>query len=155
VEIVIGTAHPAKVRQCQLALRSSDLLVRSLGEVLAHPPEVVEDGCDAEENAARKARAYCRAAGLPVLSLDYALAFEGLPAECQPGINVRRIPGVERRASDDELLAYYSTLFASHGGRVCGRWEAGAAAATPTGRVERTTIRVYRTFASEPSVRRV
>lgn len=155
MEIVIGTTNPAKVRQCELALRTTGLQVRSLSEELAHPPEVVEDGRDAEENAARKARVYSNLTGLAVLSLDYALAFDGLPADRQPGINVRRIPGVEERASDQELLDYYSTLFARHGGRLRGRWEAGAAVATPGGRLERTTIPVYRTFVAEPSAKRV
>jgi hypothetical protein len=40
----------------------------SLSEVLADPPQVVEDGWDAKENAARKALAYSRATGLPVLA---------------------------------------------------------------------------------------
>jgi hypothetical protein len=102
VEIVIGTANPSKVRQCQLALRSSHLRVRPLSEMLADPPEVVEDG----------------------------------------------------RASDDQLLDYYGRLFASYGGRIRGHWQAGAAVATPAGRVERTTIPVDRTFVSQPNARR-
>jgi inosine/xanthosine triphosphate pyrophosphatase family protein len=155
VDIVIGTTNPAKVRQCQLALRASGLRVRSLTEVLPDAPEVAEDGVDAEENAARKARAYSEAIGCPVLSLDYALTFDGLPAESQPGMNVRRIPGVDGRASDDQVLDYYSTLLASYGGRLRGSWQAGAAVATPAGRLERTTIRIHRTFVAQPSARRV
>jgi hypothetical protein len=136
--IVIGTSNPAKVRQCWLALA-----------------EVVEDGWDAEENAARKALAYSRATGLPVLSLDYALVFEGLPAEHQPGMNVRRMRGLGERPTDEQLVDYYSALLASHGGRIRGRWEAGAAVAAPDGRVERTTILVHRMFVSQPSAVRV
>src|ERR1043165_366441 len=93
-QIVIGTSNPAKARQCQLALRSAGLLLRSLCDVVADPPEIVEDGWDAEERATRKACAYSRMIGLPFLSLDYALVFDGLPAEEQPGLNVRRRPGL-------------------------------------------------------------
>jgi Ham1 family len=155
VQIVIGTTNPAKVRQCQLALRSADLRMRSLSELLPHPPEISEDGWDAEENAARKARAYCHVIGLPVMSLDFALAFDDLPAECQPGMNVRRIPGVEGRPSDDALLDYYAALFTEYGGHVRGRWEVGAAIAVPSGQLERATIPAVRTFVSEPSNKRV
>jgi inosine/xanthosine triphosphate pyrophosphatase family protein len=155
VDIVIGTTNPAKLRQCELALRGSGSRVRSLLAVLPDAPEVAEDGWDAEENAARKASVYSRAAALPVLSLDYALTFDGLPAARQPGMNVRRIPGIRGRASDDELLDYYSTLFASYGGRIRGTWQAGAAVATPAGRLERTTITVARTFVAQPSATRV
>jgi hypothetical protein len=155
LEIVIGTTNPAKARQCRAALRDSGLRLRSLSELLANPPQVVEDGRDSEENAARKARAYSEIVGLPVLSLDYALTFDGLPPERQPGMNVRRIPGVEEPASDEQLVNYYSALFARHGGRIRGRWEAGAAVAAPEGRIERETIPVRRTFVSRPSVQRI
>jgi hypothetical protein len=149
LRIVIGTTNPAKERQCRLALRATDLRLLPLADVVTEAPEVVEDGWSAEENAARKAGAYTRATGLPVLSLDYALAFAGIPPDRQPGLHVRRIPGVDAHASDDELLEYYSSLFARYGGRVEGRWEAGAAVATPAGRLERTAIPVHRTFVAE------
>jgi hypothetical protein len=90
-----------------------------------------------------------------VLSLDYALPFEGVPAERQPGVNVRRIPGVEGRASDEQLLDYHGTLFATYGGHVRARWDAGAAVATPAGPLERTTIPAERTFGCKPSARRI
>jgi inosine/xanthosine triphosphate pyrophosphatase family protein len=155
VQIVIGTTNPAKTRQCRLALAASGLRMQSLTDALPAPPNVVEDGWNAEENATRKARAYSAAAGLPVLSLDYALVIDGLPAERQPGMNVRRIPGVEGRASDEQLIDYYRALFEDHGGRVSGRWEAGAAVATPRGHLTSTTIPIHRTFVSTPSARRV
>lgn len=66
MEIVIGTANPAKARQCELALRATDVQVRPLDELLPDPPETAEDGWSAEVNAARKACAHCQAVGLPV-----------------------------------------------------------------------------------------
>lgn len=155
MEIVIGTTNPAKLRQCRFALRPSSLRVRPLTELLDRPPQVPEDSLDAEENALRKARAYCGIVEMPVLSLDYALLFDDVPASLQPGVNVRRIPGVEGRPTDHAVLDYYSALVAGHGGRLRGRWAAGAAVATPAGRVERATIAVHRTFVAQPSRARV
>ena len=68
---------------------------------------------------------------------------------------MRRIPGAEAQLTDDPLIDYYSALIAGRGGRLRGRWAAGAAVATPAGRVERTTIKVDRTFVSEPSDERI
>jgi hypothetical protein len=93
--------------------------------------------------------------GRPVVSLDYALFFDGVDAEEQPGANVRRIPGGRGRPGDDELLSYYAELFDRYGGSVHGRWQAGIAGATPAGEVARETAEVGRTFVSKPCAARV
>ena len=85
MEIAIGTSNPAKLRQCKVALGRTGLRLRPLDELLEHPPDIPEDGRDAEENAVRKAQSYCELVGIPVLSLDYALVFDDVPADVQPG----------------------------------------------------------------------
>jgi hypothetical protein len=119
-KLVIGTTNPAKVRQCELALRDEGFALVPIIDVLPEPPDVLEDAWSAEKNAARKAREYARVTNRAALSLDFALFFDDVAREEQPGVNVRRIPGAEGRASDEELISHYARLFASRGGRVQG-----------------------------------
>jgi hypothetical protein len=148
--VVLGTRNPAKARQCELALVGTGIRTTRLTELVDEIPDVAEAGRNPEENAAAKALTYVRLVGQTVLSVDYALVFEGVADEEQPGPNVRRIPGAARRPTDEELLRYYADLFRRHGGSVKGRWLTGAAAATPDGRAAQARDEVLRTFVSEP-----
>ncbi len=125
LRIVLGTTNPAKARQCRLALRTAHLRVLSLAEALKDPPEVVEDGSSAEENAARKAAPTVGRRGFQCCRWTTHSRSSAFRPTASPGLHVRRIPGVNGHATDDELLAYYGSLFARYGSRVEGRWDAG------------------------------
>jgi hypothetical protein len=152
--LVIGTTNPAKARQCELALRGTGIRTLPLLEVLPDPPPVREGARDAPADAARKAQRYSELLARAVISLDFALVLDGVAEERQPG-DVRRIPGVEGRAGDEKLVDHYSRLVASCGGRVSGRWEAGAAVAAPGGALAAASIFLRRTFVAEPSPIRI
>jgi inosine/xanthosine triphosphate pyrophosphatase family protein len=148
-EIVIGTTNAAKARQCELALAGTGISTRRITDVLDVVPDIQEDGREPAENAAKKAAAYAALLGAPVVSLDYALVFDGVAADEQPGVNVRRIPGFSGRASDFELLRHYADLFRRHGGSVRGRWRSGVAAASAEGKVAQATAEVSRVFVAD------
>lgn len=155
MELVIGTTNPAKARNIRAALDGDAYTLRDAGEVLSEIPEIPEDAGSVEEIALRKAIAFAAASGLPAVSLDYALFFDGVPNGEQPGVNVRRIPGGHSRPSDDDLLDHYTAFFSRLGGEVRGRWEIAVAAALPTGRSAQTKTEIRRRFVSLPSSSRL
>jgi hypothetical protein len=83
---------------------------------------VPEDGLSAEENAAKKARAYFNAAQIPTFAIDAALSIQDLPPEKQPGLYVRRICKTEQEASDREMLDYYTQELRQIGGSSLATW---------------------------------
>jgi len=147
--LIVGTKNNAKIGQVRGALKSLDLDIKGLPEI--DFKEVKEDGLTALENARNKAIFYSVSIGLPVLSTDNALYFDDLAAEKQPGLNVRRINGQDNRASDDELLKYYSLLIKELGYKVNGYWEFGICLAYPDGSTKETIIKSPRIFVSQPS----
>jgi inosine/xanthosine triphosphate pyrophosphatase family protein len=154
-EVVIGTTNAAKARQVELALEGTRFATRRLADLVDAVPEIAEDGVVPEENAARKAVAYAEFVARPVVSLDYGLVFDSVPADEPPGVNVRRIPGVAGRPTDEDLLNYYAALFRRHGGAMRGRWLSAVAAATPGGHVARATAEVSRVFVADACDARV
>lgn len=149
-EIVFGTTNEAKIKQVRGALVPAGIAVEGVKDK-SILPEVVEDGKTASENARKKSLAYAKALGRTVFSMDNALYFEGLPAERQPGLNVRRINGTSERPTDEQMLEYYSKLIGELGGRINGYWEFGICIANPQGEYEETLIKSPRIFVSEPS----
>ena len=83
-------------------------------------PDITEAGRTPLENAEIKAKAYYAAFHMPVFSCDSGLYFEELPDEEQPGLFVRRVGGKE--LTDDEMIEYYGSLAARHGGKLTGRY---------------------------------
>ena len=154
-EVVIGTTNAAKARQCELALAGSGVATTRLTDLLEVVPAIAEDARDAAANAAKKALGYAELVERPVVSLDYALLFDGVADDEQPGVRVRRIPGVGGRAGDEDVLDYYAALFRRYGGRVRGRWLSGVAAATPDGRLAQESAAVGRVFVSDACATRV
>ncbi len=148
--LIIGTNNEAKVSQLRGALIPLDL------EILGLPqnhrlPEIVEDGQTAQENARKKATVYAQALNQTVLSMDNALYFDGLSADRQPGLHVRRIPGFSGRPTDDDLRNYYSKLIGEIEGRVMGHWEFAICFAYPKGKISEITIISPRIFTDQPS----
>lgn len=148
--IIFGTGNPAKIKQIQGALAFLGITVEGLPDSVKDL-KIEEDGQTAQDNARKKASAYAEAIGEPVLSMDNALFLNGLPADKQPSIHVRRINGATDRPSDEEMIAHYSKLIASLGERINGRWEFALCYAYPGGPYEETTIISPRIFVATPS----
>lgn len=149
-QLIVGTSNPAKLQMIRDALAPVGLQVKGTHD-LGITMDVDENGVTAQENARKKSAAYARAVGQRVLSIDNALYLKGLPDHEQPGIATRRIPGVDGRASDAQLVAYYTQRIAALGGRIDGHWEFAVCLADPDGRCFETTIFSPRTFVSTPS----
>jgi inosine/xanthosine triphosphate pyrophosphatase family protein len=144
-EMVFGTGNKAKIAQIQGALRPLGITVVGIGD-LAQTLQVAEDGETAQENARKKALAYSAVLGRSVFSMDNALYFDGLSADLQPGLNVRRVPSQNERPTDDEMLAYYVELINAHGGEMGGYWDFAICIADPDRSVVETTIKSPRRF---------
>jgi inosine/xanthosine triphosphate pyrophosphatase family protein len=128
-EVLVATYNPHKKERFEYYLTQLGLSVIGL-EDIAEGIKVVENGSTPEENALKKAFAGYNAAEIPTLGIDYWFHIEGLPDELQPNSNVRRIPAEFRqgeRATDEEMLKYYTGLVSSLGGRAKGLWTSAAA----------------------------
>jgi XTP/dITP diphosphohydrolase len=132
--ILFGTTNQAKVEIVRAFLAPLPLELVSLAD-LSIALDVEEDGDTAGENAAKKARVYCAAAGLPTFAIDAGLEIQGFPPEKQPGLYVRRIYGAGRAVSDEEMLAYYTSELDRIGGRGVAVWRLALAFALPAGEV--------------------
>ena len=152
-DLVIGTTNPEKARQCELALVGLDLDIARLSEVIPNFPIVEERSRHPRQNARDKARAYAALVGMPVLALDFALFFEGVDDELQPGAMVRRLRGSELKFDEDQLVDYYGALVARHGGQLQGNWRVAFALAAGDAVADAEVV-VTRTFVARSSGRR-
>lgn len=148
--IVIGTGNPAKKQAVQSALQPVNIRVVGTDE-LNVTLDIVEDGATVQENARKKSLAYAQAIGQPVLSIDNALYLDGLDDRDQPGIETRKVAGIDGRATDEQLLDHYARLIDRLGGEVNGRWEYAVCIATSDGMLFETTMESPRRFVSVPS----
>jgi XTP/dITP diphosphohydrolase len=121
-ELFLGTTNPAKVHIVRAAVQSLPVKIVTPDD-LGLQVDVQEDGRSTVENAERKARAYFAVARVPTLAIDGGLHIEGLPAEKQPGVFVKRIYGHGRDATDEDVLDYYARELEKIGGESIGLWE--------------------------------
>ncbi len=149
-ELLIGTGNPAKLQAVQSALKPMEINVKGT-QALELSLNIVEDGKTAQENARKKSIAYAKASGCPTLSIDNALFLDGLANAEQPGINTRKVAGVEGRATDRQLLDYYVGVIERLGGQTNGRWEYAVCIADNNGRIFEHTFTSPRYFVSKPS----
>lgn len=84
------------------------------------PIDIEETGNNPLENARIKALSYFNYLHSPVFSCDSALYIEGLGAQEQPGVHIRRVEGKE--LTDEQMISHYSRLVARLGGRVKARY---------------------------------
>lgn len=98
-EFVLATANPGKAREISALLQGLDVRVRTLADFGAPAPD--ETGASYVENALLKARAACRASGLPALAEDSGLEVDALGGA--PGLYSARYAGAG--ASDAQNLA--------------------------------------------------
>lgn len=117
MKILIGTTNPSKVKRFERILSGNDVEFYTLQDLkITSEPE--ESGRTVEENAIIKAKYYGQFYDR-VICDDSGLYFEDLPIEDdrQPGLNIRT-PGGCDRLDDEEMIAYYTRLIGTLGGRV-------------------------------------
>ena len=123
MKLLYGTKNRAKLGHMRALLAPLGLEIFG-PEGLLSPnktlPHVEESGRDPLENARLKAQTYYRQFHMPVFSCDSGLYFSGLPDGLQPGTHIRRIGG--KNLSDEEMVVYYSSLAARHGGRLTAQY---------------------------------
>lgn len=126
MKVLIGTTNPSKVERFKSLLSGYNLSFYTLKDLqIAEEPE--EKGSTPEENAILKAKFYgkyfdrviCNDAGLYLDGLD-------LDDPRQPGLHVRT-PGGTQRLDDEEMIAYYSALVHSLGGKILAYYLDGIA----------------------------
>ncbi len=123
MEIIYGTGNHAKILFMERALKGLPVEISSISQVAAARkialPWLEETGSTPLENARIKAEAYYKLLGSPVFSCDSGLYLwnhetgQPLPKEEQPGVCVRG--RMEKRRSDDDLLAIYTGLVRKYG----------------------------------------
>lgn len=92
--------------------------------------EVKEDGKSLKENACKKAKAYYEEykkylpnESFSIITTDEALFIDGLGAEEQPGMFVRRFNGLDSsRATDEEVVERYTDFVKRLGGEANAKW---------------------------------
>lgn len=127
-QILLGTKNRAKINIIQAALDSLPIEILTWHDLDINV-EVREDGQSTEENAEKKARAYLAASGVPTLAVDGALRVDQFPEEKQPGVFVKRIHGLDREPTDEEVLDYYIGELAQVGGKGVGTFKGSIALA--------------------------
>lgn len=148
--IVFGTSNQAKVDHLlkQFAILPVDIVC---APALGITVRVEEDGMTPEDNARKKACAYCAESGLPAFSLDSGLVIDRFPQEKQPGPFVRRIPGKPRGATDEEMVAYYVAELEHVGGESDATWQFAIALSTGQDTVYSRTVLTHTTFTAQAS----
>lgn len=126
MKVLIGTTNPSKVKRFAELLGGHDVEFYTLKD-LKIETEPEEKGSTPEENAIIKVRFYGQFFDM-VICDDSGLYFDGLPMEDdrQPGLNIRT-PGGCDRLDDDEMIAYYSKLIGTLGGKVLAYYLDGIA----------------------------
>lgn len=126
MKVLIGTTNPSKVKRFAKLLGGHAVEFCTLKdlEIEAEPEEM---GTTPEENAVIKAKFYGQFFDR-VICNDSGLYFDSLPLEDdrQPGLHIRT-PGGCDRLDDEEMIAYYSKLIGTLGGKVLAYYLDGIA----------------------------
>jgi len=120
-KILLGMTNQAKTRIIRAALETLAVEVITPSDLGIHI-DVREDSQSTEENAKKKARTYFAESHIPTLAIDGGLHIEKFQEEKQPGVLVRRIYGIDRGATDEEVLQYYMRELDKIGGESIGIW---------------------------------
>ena len=125
MRVLIGTTNPAKVKRFAEFLPDCGIEFLTLKD-LNITAEPTEGGTTPEENARMKAAFYGRFCDR-VICNDSGLYFDSIPLDDprQPGLNIRTPSG--KRLDDEEMIAYYSELVRSLGGKVLAYYLDGIA----------------------------
>jgi XTP/dITP diphosphohydrolase len=139
VNLLFATRNPGKLRELRRLVVGLPVKVVSPDEVGTEIPEVEEDGATFAANAAKKAVAFARAAGMHALADDSGLCVDALWG--QPGIRSARwsegeSPGLSGeardRANNDKLLMVMHGVLPEHRG---AEYRAVVALAAPDGTI--------------------
>lgn len=101
--LVIATSNPHKIDEFRQIIDDDHWDLVAPEEVGIRDLEVVEDGETYHENAAKKARAYANACGLPALADDSGLEVDALDG--QPGIYSARYAGVDSTGATSPAMS--------------------------------------------------
>lgn len=116
MEILIGTTNPAKINRFAKLLQDCSVRLLTPKDFnITESPE--ENGKNPIENASIKAAFYAQYCPY-VICNDSGLYFQDLPFDDpqQPGLHIRTPHGI--RLDDEEMIAYYSNLARTLGGRI-------------------------------------
>lgn len=102
-----ATNNKSKLHNMYYRLRNSPIKVLCPDDLNIHI-DVEENGNTAVENAVIKASAYFSVVNCPTIAGDSGMIIEGIPADKQPGLYVRRVNG--KALSDDEMIDYYANI---------------------------------------------
>jgi len=116
MDILIGTTNPAKINRFSNFLKGCPVRIltpKDLGII----NEPAESGKNPMENAVIKAEFYAKYHPY-VICNDSGLYFSDLPFDDprQPGLHIRTPHGI--RLTDEEMIAHYSALAHSLGGKI-------------------------------------
>ena len=123
-QVLFASSNPSKVAMYAEELKKNNIDVLTLKDINLKL-NVEENGKNAVENAAIKAKAYYGATKIKTIAIDDNLYLEGVEESLQPGTNVRRVNG--KRLSDEEMIKYYSSLVNAHGGKISALYKKGVA----------------------------
>ncbi|MEN8908112.1 MAG: non-canonical purine NTP pyrophosphatase [Clostridiales bacterium] len=145
MEILFATKKTEKKNYSINGLSKYGFKILSLNE-LSIDIDVEETGKTPSENAIKKAQKYFKASKIPTVSVDDGLYLEGFPQNKQPGTNVRRING--KRATDDDMLKYYTNEISKYGEKINGTWVKSIAIAIDDNKVFNYDFKVKKIFTS-------
>ena len=91
-KILFATGNETKAKRFSKGLQEKGIEVITLKDINKEI-DVEENGKNAIENAALKAKAYSKVVDIPVFAMDDNLYLENVPEEKQPGMYVRRVNG--------------------------------------------------------------
>ena len=131
MKVLIGTTNPSKLRMFEEWLGEYPVEFITLND-LKLTGEPAEAGSTPIENARLKAEYYGQFADYCICQ-DSGLYLDALPLDDprQPGLHIRTPQG--KRLDDEEMIAYYSALAGSLGGKVMAYYLDGFAVKTPDG----------------------
>lgn len=118
MKVLLGTSNPSKAAVFAEQLMGYGLEFLTLADLeIAKQPD--ENGKDPMENAMVKAAYYGQFFD-PVIAEDSALYIRELPLDDprQPGLTIRKTADGRVMTDDEEMLAYYTELVHSLGGKV-------------------------------------
>ena len=121
-KVLFATTNPAKIKKYAKELRKRNIEVITIKDLGIDIP-IDENGKDAIENAAIKAKAYYDKTKIITIGMDNNLFFENVREDLQPGVYVRRVNGKE--LTDEEMISHYSKIAHENGGRIIASWVYG------------------------------
>ena len=113
MRLLYATTNAAKIQFMKKRVEPLGIELLCLSDIDAPAFDIKESGNSPLENAKIKALAYYGELKMPLFSCDSGLYIEDLDDAKQPGVNVR---GQDDIMSDEETIAYYSSLATEFGG---------------------------------------